>query len=332
MLFCFTIISVSTACDALPLCPGRFAPGRNVHHEFVSGDQGCHRWWLMTWLTFKTIPAMARHQASSLRGASSASPASSPCTVHGPNFKGFNLTAAGQFRLGSGICQRYCLLAVSFFFNDWFLLLTANWFGFTRVLQKEVGKGSSIIFFGTLSVTFWSLFLMFLSLSGDFFAKLLLPDSLCGRVIFTLWLKLGLVFCAYCEKSVWFLLMVPPVWKLDLVLFTYGSPTVSKKTNRKQTDLNLREGKPGDFPNRGFPTFFGKGPDCVADHFGNVLCRCIGRERGKGQIRTVPKKSGKSRKSGKSQKGQRGTKEDKNVKIGKTPVWTPPRLLALDQL
>ena len=38
-------------------------------------------------------------------------------------------------------------------------------------------------FFGTLSVTFWSLFLMLLSLFHHFFAKLLLPDSFCGRVI-----------------------------------------------------------------------------------------------------------------------------------------------------
>ena len=32
----------------------------------------------------------------------------------------------------------------------------------------------------------------------------------------------------------------------------------------------LREAKPGGFQTRGFPTFFGKGPDCVADPFGTV--------------------------------------------------------------
>ena len=36
----------------------------------------------------------------------------------------------------------------------------------------------------------------------------------------------------------------------------------------------LREAKPGGFQTRGFPTFFGKGPDCVADPFGTVPRRC----------------------------------------------------------
>ena len=30
------------------------------------------------------------------------------------------------------------------------------------------------------------------------------------------------------------------------------------------------EGKPGGFETGGFPTFFRKGPDCVADPLGNV--------------------------------------------------------------
>ena len=42
---------------------------------------------------------------------------------------------------------------------------------------------------------------------------------------------------AYCGKSVWFFgLTVPPV---GLVFSANGSPTVSKKTNRKQRDLNV---------------------------------------------------------------------------------------------
>ena len=74
----------------------------------------------------------------------------------------------------------------------------------------------------------------------------------------------------------------------------------------------LREGKPGGFQTGAFPTFFGKGPDVVADPFGTVPRRCfflgggwvlIGRERGKGQIGKIPgecpDKSGKSRKIGK---------------------------------
>ena len=36
----------------------------------------------------------------------------------------------------------------------------------------------------------------------------------------------------------------------------------------------LREAKPGGFQTRVFPTFFGKGPDCVADPFGTVPRRC----------------------------------------------------------
>ena len=38
--------------------------------------------------------------------------------------------------------------------------------------------------------------------------------------------------------------------------------------------LNLREAKPGGFQTGGFPTFFGKGPDCDADPFGTVPRRC----------------------------------------------------------
>ena len=37
---------------------------------------------------------------------------------------------------------------------------------------------------------------------------------------------------------------------------------------------NLRGAKPGGFQTRVFPTFFGKGPDCVADLFGTVPRRC----------------------------------------------------------
>ena len=36
----------------------------------------------------------------------------------------------------------------------------------------------------------------------------------------------------------------------------------------------LGEAKPGGFQTRVFPTFFGKGPDCVADPFGTVPRRC----------------------------------------------------------
>ena len=50
----------------------------------------------------------------------------------------------------------------------------------------------------------------------------------------------------------------------------------------------LREGKPGGFQSGGFPTFLGKGPDCVADPFGNVPCRWAKKEE-KDQSRKSPK-------------------------------------------
>ena len=52
-----------------------------------------------------------------------------------------------------------------------------------KLPQRRSAKGVRSLFFvfGTLSVTFWSLFLMLLSLfCRHFFAKLLLPDSFCG--------------------------------------------------------------------------------------------------------------------------------------------------------
>ena len=54
--------------------------------------------------------------------------------------------------------------------------------------------------------------------------------------------------------------------------------------------------KPG-----GFPTFFGKGPDYVADPFGNVPCRCFlsvsnRLRKRKGPIGKIQKKSGKDKK------------------------------------
>ena len=52
--------------------------------------------------------------------------------------------------------------------------------------------------------------------------------------------------------------------------------TISCESFRHKTLLfmGLREAKPGGFQTRVFPTFFGKGPDCVADPFGTVPRRC----------------------------------------------------------
>ena len=75
----------------------------------------------------------------------------------------------------------------------------------------------------------------------------------------------------------------------------------------------MRKAKPGGFQTRVFPTFFGKGPDCVADPFGTVPRRCSYKNRPrkrKGTNRenpwTIPEQIGKiPEKSGKSQKGQK---------------------------
>ena len=58
-----------------------------------------------------------------------------------------------------------------------------------RVELSPSAKGVRSLFFvfGTLSVTFRSLFLTLLPLFRHFFARLLLPDSFCGRV--THWLR-----------------------------------------------------------------------------------------------------------------------------------------------
>ena len=55
---------------------------------------------------------------------------------------------------------------------------------------------------------------------------------------------------------------------MDFPPLTSGGPPY-KRHNR-----SLREAKPGGFQTGEFPTFFGKGPDCVADPFGTVPRRC----------------------------------------------------------
>ena len=53
----------------------------------------------------------------------------------------------------------------------------------------------------------------------------------------------------------------------------FGTPALTSSTMQKRTGL-LREARPGGFQTGGFPTFFGKGSDCVADPFGTVPRRC----------------------------------------------------------
>ena len=92
----------------------------------------------------------------------------------------------------------------------------------------------------------------------------------------------------------------------------------------------LREAKPGGFQTWVFPTFFGKGPDCVADPFGTVPRGCSQEAE-----KEEKDKSGKSsdhpranqenpRKWGKSQKGQKRTKKEGQVQVGKPPCLKPP--------
>ena len=84
----------------------------------------------------------------------------------------------------------------------------------------------------------------------------------------------------------------------------------------------LREAKPGCFQTRVFPTFFGTGPDCVADPFGTVQRKRANREN----PRTIPEQIGKI--PGKDKKGQKRTKKDKKGRTSpdrETPPFeTPP--------
>ena len=72
----------------------------------------------------------------------------------------------------------------------------------------------------------------------------------------------------------------------------------------------LGEAKPGGFQTRVFPTFFGKGPDCVADPFGTVPRRCSSQAEKE-----------KSEESGKSPDRPRANRENPR-KIGKVPKRT----------
>ena len=59
-----------------------------------------------------------------------------------------------------------------------------------------------------------------------------------GKLAWSFLLEFGLVFAAYGGKSFWSYLRFPPVRKLDLVFFVYGSPTVSYNDEPQVKDLN----------------------------------------------------------------------------------------------
>ena len=78
------------------------------------------------------------------------------------------------------------------------------------------------------------------------------------------------------------------------------------------------QAEPGSFETGGFPTFFGQGPDCVADLLGLFL---VGASNEKS-----PRISGKSR------KGQKGTKKDRKGRTNpdrEAPLFEPPPFSAL---
>ena len=117
-----------------------------------------------------------------------------------------------------------------------------------RVPQKEVGKRSSITFFrfrGAFGVTFRSLFLLLLSLFSSLFrAKLLLPDSFCGRVKWqqnfsTTKIALSKFYCrGVCHEKkqrFWTIFLsapkAPPPSKAQVLLSSPAPNTVSRARN-----------------------------------------------------------------------------------------------------
>ena len=63
-------------------------------------------------------------------------------------------------------------------------------------------------------------------------------------------------------------------WLSEKVGRCTGVSQPQSRVSRYTVQLRLGEAKPGCFQTRVFPTFFGKGPDCVADPFGTVPRRC----------------------------------------------------------
>ena len=91
----------------------------------------------------------------------------------------------------------------------------------------------------------------------------------------------------------------------------------------------LREGQLGGFQTGGLPIFSGKGPNCVADPFGDVPCRCFKRPRNrKGQIGKIPAQWGKPGKKRESPKKDKKGKD--KSRSGKPPLNPPPRRPALE--
>ena len=99
----------------------------------------------------------------------------------------------------------------------------------------------------------------------------------------------------------------------------------------------LGEAKLGGFQKGGFPTFFGKGPDCVVDPFETVPCRCCRPRKRKRTNREnpwmIPRQIRKKDKKDKivTKKDKKGQK-DKSGRTSpnrKPPRMNPPCLAAL---
>ena len=120
---------------------------------------------------------------------------------------------------------------------------------------------------------------------------------------------------------------------VSLVLFGHTNRNVSL-SHESQREIALVEApsrpipdypnkeKFGSFQTGEFPTFFGKGPDCVADPFGTAARGAVNRLRKRKRTnrenpRRVPGQIGKVPKR---------TKKEGQVQIRKTPHLKPPRL------
>ena len=80
----------------------------------------------------------------------------------------------------------------------------------------------------------------------------------------------------HCHRAIDSLLAISCILHRTSTKFGVIILVPSRRYNLKMHPLprDLGEAKPGAFQTRVFPTFFGKGPDCVADPFGTVPRRC----------------------------------------------------------
>ena len=123
-----------------------------------------------------------------------------------------------------------------------------------------------------------------------------------------------------------------PVFSIAMMIENAWSTFVGFLYTTYRHSPKVREPKPGGFQTGGFPTFFGKGPDWVADPFGTVPRRCsknrLRKRKGTNREnpRTIPEKNRENPK-----KDEKGHKRKETSRSGETPRLKHPRLVALDQ-